>query len=684
MNENNQNNEGQVAYQDSKSGFWLKELFEEWGYLIRLKEVRTFCIILILAFIHGLIYIFLMPPWQHFDEPNHFEYVWLAAIMDRIPDEQSYDPDLSRQVLVSMLANDFYRDQEFVPNIPAPGEQVRIPGYSQLPEPPLYFLSASLPLRWFNYENVEQQLYAARVVSLVFFLITIIASWGVVWELTSEGNPLRWMLPLTLALLPGFVDVMTAANSDSAAVAVFSLFFWGAVRLMKRGMNFFDLIWVVFVALLTYFAKNTAMYAIVFLPIVILFSIFRGPYRKILWSLIALVSLVGLFVIFDWGDAAFWYRSTSQVIPTRAKTPQAILGEYVFRLDSQAEITPGWLSALFQPLSTDKGQRLAGKQVTFGGWVWATEPVKIESPSINTPSSNFNVPLEISKQQTFFAFQASLPEDAWRTWVVLARKFSTELNVEIFYDGLVFAEGDFPLDSSPVFGTTEGVYGEWGGKPFENLLQNPSAEKAGPRIRSLFDDLGAKILPDRTRLSLVLTSIMDLKTSGFLYKTSIDRLFKTFWAWFGWGHIPLLWEWEYWLLGGFSLLGAVGIFAGLARNKHTIPWEFVFLFGFMVVMVWGFTILRGAIYLAVPKLYIPVARHAYPIIIPTLFVICLGWSEWFENFRLFLLKKSEQNSEMEHSKFLRFSVMNVLYVIYIAFFVLLDILSIVSIMQYYA
>jgi hypothetical protein len=35
--------------------------------------------ILLLAAINGLFYIFIVPPWQHYDEPNHFEYIWLLA-----------------------------------------------------------------------------------------------------------------------------------------------------------------------------------------------------------------------------------------------------------------------------------------------------------------------------------------------------------------------------------------------------------------------------------------------------------------------------------------------------------------------------------------------------------------------------------------------------------------------------
>jgi hypothetical protein len=43
------------------------------------------------ALFHGLIYGFLVPPWQDYDEPNHFEYVWLIANRIRMPRKGDYD-----------------------------------------------------------------------------------------------------------------------------------------------------------------------------------------------------------------------------------------------------------------------------------------------------------------------------------------------------------------------------------------------------------------------------------------------------------------------------------------------------------------------------------------------------------------------------------------------------------------
>jgi apolipoprotein N-acyltransferase len=45
------------------------------------------------------------------------------------------------------------------------------------------------------------------------------------------------MLPLSLTLVPGFVDIMTAVNDDVGATVFFSLFLWAGIRLIVRGFR---------------------------------------------------------------------------------------------------------------------------------------------------------------------------------------------------------------------------------------------------------------------------------------------------------------------------------------------------------------------------------------------------------------------------------------------------------------
>jgi uncharacterized membrane protein (DUF2068 family) len=43
--------------------------------------------------------------------------------------------------------------------------------------------------------------------------------------------------------------------------------------------------------------------------------------------------------------------------------------------------------------------------------------------------------------------------------------------------------------------------------------------------------------------------------------------------------------------------------------------------------IWGQTIVRGPIYI-VTRTYFPVARYAYPAIIPSLLALLTGWCAW--------------------------------------------------------
>ena len=56
-----------------------------------LNEHTILIAILLLALVNGLFYVFIVPPWQHYDETNHFEYIWLLADRGGFPNPGDYD-----------------------------------------------------------------------------------------------------------------------------------------------------------------------------------------------------------------------------------------------------------------------------------------------------------------------------------------------------------------------------------------------------------------------------------------------------------------------------------------------------------------------------------------------------------------------------------------------------------------
>jgi hypothetical protein len=599
----------------------LNSKFEYWGLGLSL----------VIALIHGLVYIFLVPPWQHYDEPMHFEHAWLAANLGRLPHPGDSDPELSRTVMRSMVAHNFFGKDATLETVLPSGQPALIFGVTQLDEPHLYYLVASIPLRLLRTMDIDGQLRAVRLVSLGFLLLTVYVAWGLAREITRPGNPLRWALPLSIALLPAFVDLMTAVNNDAAAVGIFSLFLWAAVRMIWRGFHWLDFAWGGLAAVACFYTKSTAMIALALFPLALLFSLLRGNRRWIAWALTGAAVLILLGSTLFWGDARYWYRSTEQAVPARALNPQAVLGEHVLQIDTAAEVNPSWLVSLLQPVPDATGAKLKLRPYTLGAWVWADRPTKIKTPVLGLSDQvNFNL-VDIDTEPRFFAVTGTFPDRRFnRLWVHLdPEPDQASQGAMIYYDGLVVADGVRPLDSPPEYGDSEGLYGEWGGQPFQNLLRNPSAEQAGFRFRPWVDQVGARILPDQIQPSFIITYLLDWQGASWSYHAIGDRLFRTFWGYFGWGNVPMLGKYTFWILLAFTIVGITGMLVWmvqkLRRSTSEFPWELAFFLGVVILLAWSAALVRGSIYLSLPKVYLPVARYAFIAIIPTMLVIVGGW-----------------------------------------------------------
>jgi hypothetical protein len=653
-----------------------------------LSEKNWIIFVLIIALIHGSIYVFLVPPWQHYDEPNHFEYVWTLSNQGHLPTPAEPSSDLSPLIIDSMIANGFYGGMGAQREFPVPSDRTRVPGVSQFDEPPLYYFLVSLPIRITNPVDIKLQLYISRIVSLIAYLASILIAWGITREITPPGNLLRMVVPFSLAMLPGYTDIMTSINNDVGAVIIVSLSLWGGLRLIVRGFSILDFLWTLIPALLAYITKNTAVVAFIIPPVSLLFSLFRGNSRKYAWALIALGMMVGIVVSIDWGDANLWYRSTTQKISTRVEHEKAVIGRHVFVIDPAAEITPQWMrNPLFQPIPIDEVNQIKGKLVTLGAWVWADGPLETRSPLINTNTKSYYQNVAVSQDPHFVAFQTEIPGDINKIWVSLFPPQPESSNpTRVYYDGIVLTEGDKPLQEPPVFDSEDAPSGTWGAEEFTNLIRNGSAESAGLRFRPWIDNLGSRFLRDNAQPSLVLTSLMDVSGSGWLHRIISIRLLRTFWAKFGWGHVALVGGHPYRLLGIITLLGVIGSILGVLKNWSHISWDVIFLLFIVIIISWGAAFVGGAIFVGVTHTYIPVARHAYPAIIPTMIVLCFGWIVILRGMILLTLSlvkrigfKNLQGLQIPDNSLPD----RVIILLMFTFFILLDFYSIISIAHHY-
>jgi hypothetical protein len=620
---------------------------------LQIKDLVQLGVILLITLIYGLIYVFLVPPWQHYDEPNHFEYVWLVAHRDRLPDANDRHPRFSWKVIRSMVENGFYDRIGGAPELgsdfPA---NLKIPGHSQLGEPPLYYLYVALPLRFLPPISIERQLYVARLMSLSLLLITVIAAWGTARSLAPPGHPLRWLLPAMMALLPGFVDLMTAVNNDAAAIASFSLFVWGSLRLLRNGLSLLNFLWTVAAAGLTYYTKNTAMIAIVALPLVLLLAVFRRRLRWIAWLTLGVSLLTGLAFSLSVDDAQGWYRGhawkqvASQTAGFRQQSADAPLGTHALMIEMPLQVPARQKqTVVFQVLPPTIAHKVYDHEVTLGFWAWGSQPMTVISPIFKTARQEFSIPITVTTRPQFFAVQIRTPSGSDRLWVDFnietvqsnggqnpptpsseGQTDAAEVGTaQLFYDGLVLALGSRPVDSAPLFYAEDASAGVWGDQPFENLLRNASFETPALRVNSRLDDLATQVMPDNARPSLMLASLADPAGSAYYFRIVAQHLFQTFWARFGWGHVPLIWEWVYGVLAGICGLCLLGCLIGGWRMRRRLPGDVIALVALSMGLAWGLSLARGAVYLNYPFYYFPTARHAYPAIIPTMLFLSGGW-----------------------------------------------------------
>lgn len=591
-----------------------------------MKQRYIEALILVLALIHGLVYLLMVPPWQHYDEPGHFEYAWLIANRSQLPETGDYDQVMRREVAASMLEYGYFRDAPSPHlNLLATNQSTWI-AIPQLSDPPLYYMLAALPLQIIRHSDITIQLYAARSVSLVLYLLSIWITCRLTKELTSPGHPLRWAVPMMMVLLPAYTDLMTAVNNDVGATVVFSWFLWGSVQIILRGMSWLRLIWVLTTAALCVWTKNTAAVALLLAPLALALALIRGRRSLWVWTGFLLTGIALILLAFSWGDAALWYRNSNQELLTRQSTKAAPVGQHVLSLQMTTE-EPN--RQLRQPLTRKDIEALQGKKVTLGAWMWATLPTQVRSPMLYDGQRTTSEVVEVGTSPTFQAITATVSEDAEQIEVVLQpllNRSPTEM-VTVYYDGVVLVEGERPLDSPPTFENSEGRGGTWGQDSFINRVRNGSAEQAWPRLRPWVN----KTLQKYTRFSLtrLMASLLDWERTGEVYPLEFRHLLYTFWARFGWSQVKMgeFWFWAYSGWTALAFLGAVGTTWNRLRNwLQQNQWQELNLLVFLLIsltLVWLIAILRIHPF----EWYLSPARYTYPAI--SIFV--LAFIEGFRN-----------------------------------------------------
>ena len=588
-------------------------------------------LVLLIALAQGALYLCLLPPWQHYDEPTHFEYAWLLANRPGLPQPGDEDQTMRRDLAAAMAQHNFYWNLT-PPTLLTNRGRIEV-GVTELTHPPAYYLLVSLPLRLVRHLDLVSQLYVARAVSLLLFLATIAIAAALVRELTRPGHDLRWAVPLAIALIPPFADLMTAVNNDVGAALVFALFLWAAVRTIRRGLTWPRGLALAASALLAVATKNTAAPALALAPLAALVAFWaqRGWRWRRLAGGVALVLGLVLPLALGWGDAAGWYRGDTtepQAEPTRAEVAGAPLGQHALLLD-----LPAGRSArvLVSPLAGVNIAQLAGRELTVGGWLWAVgAPAELSigvayKSSGNEPAIALMQPANAGATPTFVAWTLRVPEQATYLQFQLVAKSATP-GARVYADGLVVAQGAFAPGAPPTFDTAEARAGSWGGLRFANLLRNPSAEAGWPRLRAALDGLLVSYIHRSPAQSIA--ALIDIqRIAPALWPLMVQPAAEGMVGLFAWSNVRLPSPaWGY-LARALALLALAGGLRALLRaelaGRRALRPALIFLL-LVGLLIWLNTILRPLPLLG--EFYVlPAARYTFPAISITALALVGGW-----------------------------------------------------------
>lgn len=224
-----------------------------------------------LALLHGLLYLFLLPPWQHYDEPKHFEYAAQIAAGD---DGLVVQARLSREIADSMYRHRFWPDG-VIPDIL--GSAPAAIGESQRVHPPLYYALAAQVIGPLRLAAIETQLYAGRLLSLAFYVLTVLICWRMAVVVVPDEPRIQIALPLLALLAPAFVDLMTALNSDVLVNFCAAAALLGCALLIRDGPRPVGLALALLGLAGALLAKRTAVVAVVPCGLALFWAVRRRP-----------------------------------------------------------------------------------------------------------------------------------------------------------------------------------------------------------------------------------------------------------------------------------------------------------------------------------------------------------------------------------------------------------------------
>jgi len=404
-------------------------------------------------------------------------------------------------------------------------------------------------------------------------------------------------------LIPSLSDIGAGINLETPAALIGSLTLYTSALILKRGLNWRRVIAVSLELVIGYTLKGTIWPIFIIVPFIFWLKLSRR-HQFLLSSLAAISLAVGGL----WYTQPFWSGVADWFLPLPRSTPgwyllyrtdhESIVGKYSLQTTteglslSSTSYSYNVPDTVTQYIPPDVLSRLRGRTITFGVWARAADgEATAETSHCESDVSESVHPLVlVSQKWTFHFSKYQVPPQA--KWLRCALGMPQPFRSVIWYDGMILAEGEY-LEAQPiVYSDMNGSQGVWSGKPFINLLQNPSAENAWRQVNPF---LGFPF-PVNQRI----VSLLSWELTGPAWINLARWSLVSFWSTFG-GEQPGLSSRQMIPLAILTLVAVMGVLRLLLIDfprKQYIFHSTISRRGFTVLLVATFSVLGLIIYRA--------------------------------------------------------------------------------------
>lgn len=246
------------------------------------------------ALLHGLLYVFIVPPWQAPDEPQHLQYVLLMLEgLGQITREEAYaGQGLIEEIHRSLIAQQFwfFRAHDIPPSKPQ-----YVAAFSH---PPLYYALAALVIAPLKGTDPCVQLYAVRVLSVFLATGVSLITLRIAQRIFPDEPGVAFAVTAVSLLLPMQTFVGASVNNDVLAELIGSVIISLSTDLAVHRTSLRRLLALALVNVLALMTKRTLFFAMVLSAPVFAWTLLgwiRGlGRRRILTSILLMLTLFAI------------------------------------------------------------------------------------------------------------------------------------------------------------------------------------------------------------------------------------------------------------------------------------------------------------------------------------------------------------------------------------------------------